>query len=242
MGVPQIFNTYGTLSNAALLHRYGFTEPDNPFDIVNIDMALVLDLCSESFSSRHIRRCTALWRRVGCAPCDSQDCEYFEISAAGKPQEDLLMFLFLMHLPDEAFDRLSRLEDSLIDQGIEKTARALEWGGPPKQEPVAHSKKRGRGLQSKQMVRVDTGVEVGEWLLTRPVAKSVLQLLKNRDCFYPTSSLDDDLALLSAINQTEQPQRFHAMALRSSERSILKKSRALVSQRLATLGCLPTTS
>ena len=38
----EVFNTYGLLGNAALLHRYGFTEPDNPFDIVNIDLELVL--------------------------------------------------------------------------------------------------------------------------------------------------------------------------------------------------------
>jgi SET domain-containing protein 6 len=56
----QIFNTYGTLSNAALLHRYGFTEPNNPFDIVNMEMTLVLDIASETYSARHNRRCLAL--------------------------------------------------------------------------------------------------------------------------------------------------------------------------------------
>eukprot|EP00249_Psilotum_nudum_P006340 c19652_g1_i2 orf=481-1488(-) len=33
----EIFNTYGTLSNAALLQKYGFTERGNPYDIINID-------------------------------------------------------------------------------------------------------------------------------------------------------------------------------------------------------------
>ncbi|PIN24330.1 hypothetical protein CDL12_02941 [Handroanthus impetiginosus] len=38
----EVFNTYGSLGNAALLHRYGFTEPDNPFDILNIDLDIMV--------------------------------------------------------------------------------------------------------------------------------------------------------------------------------------------------------
>eukprot|EP00897_Mesotaenium_endlicherianum_P003762 jgi/Mesen1/3413/ME000192S02578 len=45
----EIFNTYGQLGTAALLDRYGFTDPvagvPNPFDIVNVDMGLVLAAC-----------------------------------------------------------------------------------------------------------------------------------------------------------------------------------------------------
>lgn len=32
-------NTYGDLSNAALLHKYGFTEKDNPYDHVSVCVA-----------------------------------------------------------------------------------------------------------------------------------------------------------------------------------------------------------
>lgn len=31
----EVMNTYGQLSNAALLHMYGFTERDNPHDEVH---------------------------------------------------------------------------------------------------------------------------------------------------------------------------------------------------------------
>lgn len=51
----QVFNTYGSMGNAALLHRYGFTEPDNPLDIINIDLDLVIKWCSSSFSNRYAR-------------------------------------------------------------------------------------------------------------------------------------------------------------------------------------------
>ncbi|KAK4760505.1 hypothetical protein SAY87_005398 [Trapa incisa] len=35
----EMFNTYGSVGNAVLLHIYGFMEENNPYDIVNIDMA-----------------------------------------------------------------------------------------------------------------------------------------------------------------------------------------------------------
>jgi len=40
----QMYNTYGQLSTAALLYRYGFTESSagkNPFDLVNVNVDLV---------------------------------------------------------------------------------------------------------------------------------------------------------------------------------------------------------
>ena len=132
----QIFNTYGSLSNAALLHRYGFTEPNNPFDIVNIDLATVNDVCYQSFTKRYIRRCVMLWRKAGCAPCTSQGSEYFEISAEGKLQPELLMLLYIIHLPDTTRSRLEtvklgrRGEDSIEQtEGIvvARIAQTLGW-------------------------------------------------------------------------------------------------------------------
>ena len=37
----EIMNTYGQLSNADLLHTYGFTETDNPYDEVCVSHAAV---------------------------------------------------------------------------------------------------------------------------------------------------------------------------------------------------------
>jgi len=41
----EVFNTYGDLSSAQLLHTYGFVEPNNPFDSVLIDQRIVIDVC-----------------------------------------------------------------------------------------------------------------------------------------------------------------------------------------------------
>ncbi|XVF14684.1 hypothetical protein REPUB_Repub09cG0082600 [Reevesia pubescens] len=102
----EVFNTYGSLGNAALLHRYGFTEPNNPFDIVNIDLELVLKWGCSLFSSRYCRARLSLWRRLDFCGCVSENSEYFEISSVGEPQMELLMLLYIMLLPEDAYDKL----------------------------------------------------------------------------------------------------------------------------------------
>ncbi|KAK6156279.1 hypothetical protein DH2020_010527 [Rehmannia glutinosa] len=102
----EVFNTYGSLGNAALLHRYGFTEPDNPFDILNIDLDIVVQWSLSLFSCRHGRRRLSLWRKLDYSGCFSQDSEYFEISLDGEPQVELLVLLYIMLLPEEEFIEL----------------------------------------------------------------------------------------------------------------------------------------
>ena len=36
----EIMNTYGQLSNAALLHKYGFTERNNPHEEVRVTVSI----------------------------------------------------------------------------------------------------------------------------------------------------------------------------------------------------------
>lgn len=38
----EVMNTYGDLCNAALLHKYGFTERDNPYDEVSVTLILMI--------------------------------------------------------------------------------------------------------------------------------------------------------------------------------------------------------
>ena len=38
----EVFNSYGSLSNANLLKQYGFVEPNNPYDTVSLNVSLVL--------------------------------------------------------------------------------------------------------------------------------------------------------------------------------------------------------
>lgn len=60
----QVFNTYGRLSSGALLYRYGFTEPANPFDLVNLDAHQVAAAAAAApgCTARQVRARWALWR------------------------------------------------------------------------------------------------------------------------------------------------------------------------------------
>lgn len=115
----EVFNTYGSLGNAALLHRYGFAEPDNQYDIVNLDLELVLQWSSSRFSHRYTRRRLSLWRKLDYSGCVSQNSEYFEISFDGEPQIELLVLLYIILLPEQVFAQLD-LQVS-ITSGFEKS-------------------------------------------------------------------------------------------------------------------------
>ncbi|XP_078433531.1 SET domain-containing protein isoform X2 [Wolffia australiana] len=124
----EVFNTYGSTGNAALLLRYGFTELDNPFDIVNMDLNLVLQCCPSSISDRRVRSRLRLWRQLGLGGCESQESEYFEISPAGEPQIELLLLLYIINLPDDAIEKSKNIGDgSGMDPAILMTYEVCEW-------------------------------------------------------------------------------------------------------------------
>ncbi|GLJ16984.1 hypothetical protein SUGI_0293720 [Cryptomeria japonica] len=237
----EVFNTYGTLSNAALLHRYGFTEPDNPFDIINIDFDLVIDCCLLLFSRRHLRVRVALWRRLGCAGCSSQDCEYFEVSANGTPQLELLLLLYIIHLPDEVYQRLDCASpqhcQSITDvkkfvyfasQGFEvvPSLHKNKKRGPNYCIETNENKLRKSGCNKKLKIGEDgDAFKSDEWLLTSSVCQCLILLADKRDRLYGSSSLKRDLEFLKTCVSTEHPKLFNAMSLRVSERSILQSLR-----------------
>ncbi|KAL3680486.1 hypothetical protein R1sor_023442 [Riccia sorocarpa] len=229
----EIFNTYGNLSNAALLHRYGFTELNNPFDIVNVDLSLVVDAFERTHSPRQVRRRVKQWKAVFCSP-DSQQSDYFEISATGKPEEGLLMLLYILNISDERFDGFLNMPDSPHSENtIEATASFLGWRGNPEGGTAAMSgRRKTKGGDRKVGNEEKLKVDLETWLLTAPVGRSMLAVLELRNSLYPTDSLEADEALLSATDSRTQPERFHALRLRISERSILRKCQTRVSGRL----------
>ncbi|KAL2532963.1 SET domain-containing protein [Abeliophyllum distichum] len=199
----EVFNTYGSLGNAALLHRYGFTELDNPFDIVNIDLELVLQWSSSLFSCRHSRRRLSLWRKLDYSGCGSQNSEYFEISFDGEPEVDLLVLLYIMLLPEEAYNELDL---------------ALSAVGNLKKSPNSCFTGKGNLLFIKGSVSKNL-------LLTKDVCVALLSLADSREAFYGLSSLDDDTRSLKECCRATEYKLYHSLILRISERRILKKLR-----------------
>ncbi|KAF3781229.1 Ribosomal lysine N-methyltransferase 3 [Nymphaea thermarum] len=201
----EVFNTYGNLGNAALLHRYGFTEPDNPFDIVNMDLGLVCEWSSSSFSSRYSRSRLSTWRKIGFSGCVSEKSEYFEISSCGQPQPELVVLLYVMCLPENAYTKLC-------------------YHVPPFED-------RDDALKFQLFGEIIDTVfgrkitEKGDWMLTGRVCDALISLANMRERLYGSTSLLEDMESLSKCLSLEQPKLHGSLSLRISERTILGKLR-----------------
>lgn len=189
------------MGNAGLLHRYGFTEPDNPNDIVNIDLELVLHWSSALFSGRHSRGRLSLWRRLDYHGCVSQNSEYFEISSNGEPQIELLILLYIMLLPEEAYNKLDLIVSTAGN--LNETVISLERG----------------------MISFGKTSEISEeLLLTKSVCDALLALADARESLYGSNSVDNDIDALGSCCISDR-KLYHSLMLRVSERMILKKLR-----------------
>ncbi|TQD74954.1 hypothetical protein C1H46_039513 [Malus baccata] len=200
----EVFNTYGPLGNAALLHRYGFTEPDNPYDIVNIDLELILRWGS-SFSGQHRRARVSLWRRFHYSGCVTHDSEYFEISFHGQPQFDMLVLLYIMLLADEEYYKLDL---------------AIATAGGSSDEPMHVDI---IFPDKSQQLRHNAEMLTEELLLTKSLCNALSSLADMRDSLYGANSLEDDIRALGRCSCISEKKLYHSLVLRISERKILRK-------------------
>ncbi|KAJ8539955.1 hypothetical protein K7X08_026344 [Anisodus acutangulus] len=204
----EVFNTYGSLGNAALLHRYGFAEPDNQYDIVNLDLELVVQWSSSRFSHRYSRRRLSLWRKLDYSGCVSQNSEYFEISFDGEPQVELLVLLYIILLPEEVYAELDLVVS--ITSGFEKS--------------------KGFKLSNKDVILFEKGFESSNSvLLTDGVCAALLALADIRESLYGSSRLEDDIKTLNCCCPVTEPKTYYSLVLRISERRILEKLRCYAS-------------
>ncbi|KAI3458848.1 hypothetical protein Pfo_015511 [Paulownia fortunei] len=204
----EVFNTYGSLGNAALLHRYGFTEPDNPFDILNIDLDVVVQWSLSLFSCRHSRRRLSVWRKLDHSGCVSQDSEYFEISLDGEPQVELLVLLYIMLLPEEEFHELDL---------------ALSATGEVKETPSL------RLLGKESFLSTKDSELSKKLLLTQSVRQALFSLADARESFYGPNSLEEDIRSFNECSHATDPKLYHSLVLRISERRIIEKLRYFAS-------------
>ncbi|WVZ67944.1 hypothetical protein U9M48_016956 [Paspalum notatum var. saurae] len=214
----EVYNTYGTMGNAALLHRYGFTELDNKYDIVNIDLALVTQWCTSKFSSRHTRARVSLWRNLGYSGCTSQDSEYFEIAYDGEPQLELLVLLYIINLKPDVYDRLICV--------------AHDFVGDEEHDTLSNVVKFVEALSSNQNSEVN-GLEKlpdeKKLLLSGSICSALLSLADMREGLFGSNTLEDDEEKLQACSITSERKLYHSLVLRVSERRILHRLRKFAS-------------
>ncbi|XP_074311658.1 ribosomal lysine N-methyltransferase 3 [Silene latifolia] len=214
----EVFNTYGSVGNAALLHRYGFTELDNPYDIVNIDMELVVKWSLTLVTSRQSRARISLWRKLSYSGCISQNSEYFEISPDGEPQLELLILLYLILLPEEAY---TKLDLKLA------TSRELANSSAP---DLSHKN---------QLMCSDLSELSTQMLLTKDVCKALLSLADMRESLYGAGSLETDVENLRRCECIKERKLYHSLVLRISERRIIQKLRCYTQKGMKSLGKSP---
>ncbi|KAF8102060.1 hypothetical protein N665_0201s0349 [Sinapis alba] len=198
----EVYNTYGLIGNAALLHRYGFTELDNLYNIVNIDLDLVTEWSTSSFTSRYTRARLALWEKLGYTS------EYFEVSSTGEPETELLMLLNILLLPDETYKALSTTEGECLS----KEGREITIG--------KHKVMFGESCSSDVLLTEG----VCEALL------AIVD--KRESLYGTTSSLEDDVVRLESCVLPRDRRLYHSLVLRVSERRILEKLRSYVRERV----------
>ncbi|WOK94608.1 hypothetical protein Cni_G03313 [Canna indica] len=213
----EVFNTYGSMGNAALLHRYGFTELDNQFDIVNIDLTLLVKWCSSTFSKCHTRARRSLWRRLNYSGCTSQDSEYFEISYDGEPQSALLVLLFIIFLADDAYEKLNSLVDTF--EGMDESTSILNL------IKITGNKRR------RKMDLEKSEYDIKELLMSDGVCSALISLADLRESLYDTTSLEEDMDMLKSCSPVKERKLYHSLVLRSSERMILGRLRAYALKR-----------
>lgn len=197
------------MGNAALLHRYGFTELDNPYDIANIDLELVLQLCTSLFSDRCSRARLSLWRRLDYTGCITQDTEYFEISFDGEPQLELLVLLYIMLLPEDAYHMLDI---------------AVSTGGNYPLDTVLSGK-------GNSIMKADGEMSMDS-LLTEKVCSALLSLADMRESFYSVESIEDEIEALGRCCCHRERKLYHSLVLCVSERKIIGKLRKYASSRM----------
>lgn len=197
------------MGNAGLLHRYGFTEQDNPYDIVNIDLELVLRWCSSLFSRRYGRARVSLWRRLGHSACVSQNSEYFEISSNGEPQIELLILLYIILLPEDVYGKL--------DISVSTAGNILRSSETTLSDDYYILSKEASNMSK-------------EHLLTRKVCDALLSVADMRESLYGLNSIEDDIEALGRCCCVRERKLFHSLMLRISERKILEKLRNYAAQ------------
>lgn len=191
------------IGNAALLHRYGFTELNNLYNIVNIDLDLVTEWSTSSFTTRYTRARLALFEKLG------YNSEYFEVSSTGEPEAELLMLLNIILLPDDTYNKLDL---ALTGDCVSKEGREITIG--------KHKVKFGESCSS-------------DVLLTDGVCEALLAIVDKREGLYGTSSsLEDDVVKVESCVLPRDRRLYHSLVLRVSERRILEKLRSNVRERL----------
>ena len=121
----EVCNTYGELSNGALLSAYGFTLPRNPLDVATLPWALVRSAACAILGARGVRARERSLRAAACGPCYAALCTEREhaFDVEGTPPPELLLGLWmLLAAPPTAPEWMATAAAADDDDGVKAAA------------------------------------------------------------------------------------------------------------------------
>ncbi|KAI9322702.1 hypothetical protein BX666DRAFT_1849298 [Dichotomocladium elegans] len=117
----QVYNTYGDLCNADLLRKYGFVDENNPFDLVELNGASVVEAGLMGDPALRDRKIDLLMEEEALDDC-------FVIDTECELPPELISTLHVLRAPDAEFQQMERkqkLPKPKMESGVVETAIAL---------------------------------------------------------------------------------------------------------------------
>ena len=248
----EVFNTYGSRSNAVLLHMYGFTLPSTPHDACRVGAPLVARALREALAADAalpLRLALAAQAGLVESAAMDDDGDGFELRAGEPLPRELLLLAALAAAPQSVAARIASLSRKAMAQG--HVALPAIPGGPGG-DAIAEEPAEvmwhflAAGPEAEGDSRLPPGADPedaaplsdGETarLLREPAAVDALRrCIALREALYPTPALHDDVAALAAAearaaDDALAAQEAAALRLRVSERRVLAAAAALLDQ------------
>ncbi|CAL8465452.1 g4988 [Coccomyxa elongata] len=122
----EVHNTYGELGNSELVVKYGFALRNNPFDVVVLDKAAVVEEARRMLGDRACRqRCRFLSQESELL---EEDREPFEVLPNACIGPSLLVALRVLLASETEFDSWRTLDDALHLCGTQQEQKSLAMG------------------------------------------------------------------------------------------------------------------
>ncbi|KAG4105494.1 RuBisCO-cytochrome methylase [Neocallimastix lanati (nom. inval.)] len=216
----EVFNTYGEHPNASLLNKYGFTELNNPFDVVSIDIKRIMrTICKDDRKKPKMIERAMYWfeHRMKFLPPEFRDPNNTEND---DEIEDINDFFFRFESTTEIDpDLRGLLLVQFVDDGIFQT-----WKRDKKNKALNRWLK---ALPNEEKKR-----KLNQPSLKERICKCVCQFAEERLKDYPTT-LEEDYNELKPIDEDKYKFKekvpddvlYHrwALLLRIGEKQLLNK-------------------
>lgn len=247
----EVFNTYGNHSNASLLNKYGFCEPNNPYDVVTVSMPMVVDILTpKHFTKAHLES------RIGFyfenrhdvfmdvfmdEEMDPEELEhelsiedweqvFFRFSKDGLVDDELLAIFWCAFIDEKQFAIIRKKGVKELKKQLKNMRKVLtvmlESGNGNIMEiarTMTSKKSKGKMVSSMAVPEISAMVKV-----LKRASQCVLELADLRASLYPTT-LDADREAFEELKNDFGP-GYWTLLLRIGEKETIYNAKDLYSR------------